>query len=328
MQDEIALKTKEETDMKKIPILQLAPQYRDYVWGGNRLRPGQLTAEAWVVHEDNLVVSGQEAGQTLAELSVQHGQALLGRLPTQHTGDRFPLLIKLLDCADWLSVQVHPNDEQAIQLEGEGHFGKTEAWHILDAAPDAELIAGLKPDISAEQLQDAIRSGTVAGVARKISARRGDTLFIRPGTLHAIGPGLLIYEVQQTSDLTYRVYDWDRPMKAGRVLHIDKSLAVADPKAVASTVSMPEFINGERRVVATCPHFTLEVLSAEDASFELDTKGDSFHALTVIAGQALIRAGNQSLALKEYDTALVPAEQGEYDIELIGITRLLKSSVA
>lgn len=311
--------------MKKLPLLQLSPQYREYVWGGERLRLGQLTAEAWVVHEDDLVES--MSGQRLAELSAQHGQALLGRLPTERTGDRFPLLIKLLDCADWLSVQVHPNDEQAVQLEGEGHFGKTEAWHILDAEPDAELIAGLQPGTSAEQLRDAIRSGTVAGVAHKVSVQRGDTFFIRPGTLHALGPGLLLYEVQQTSDITYRVYDWDRPMKAGRALHIDKSLAVADPDAVATKSSLPEGLDNDQRVVVACPYFTLEALTGKNASFAQDTKGDSFHALTVIAGQILLHTDAQNLALNTFETVIVPAEMGAYVIEMLGESRVLKSSV-
>jgi mannose-6-phosphate isomerase len=311
--------------MKKLPLLKLAPQYRDYVWGGQRLRPGQLTAEAWVVHEDNLVES--LSGQSLAELSAKYGQALLGRNPIQQTGERFPLLIKLLDCADWLSVQVHPNDEQAVALEGDGHFGKTEAWHILDAAPDAELIAGLQPGTSAEQLRDAIRSGHVAGVARKMPAGRGDTFFIRPGTLHALGPGLLLYEVQQTSNLTYRVYDWDRPMKAGRVLHIEKSLAVADPSATATYCAMPEFIDGDQRVVAECPYFTLEALTGENSSFALDTQADSFHALTLIAGDAVIHTAEQQLALKTYETVIVPAELGAYKVEMLGAARMLKSSV-
>ena len=309
----------------KLPLLQLEPQYRDYVWGGQRLRPGELTAEAWVVHEDNKVAS--MSGQRLADLAAKYGQALLGRLPSERTGERFPLLIKLLDCADWLSVQVHPNDEQAVELEGEGHFGKTEAWHILDAEPDAALIAGLQPEVSADQLQDAIRSGNVTGVTRKIGAKQGDTFFIRPGTLHALGPGLLLYEVQQTSNLTYRVYDWDRPMKAGRMLHIDKSMAVANPAAVASAFELPEFVDGDDRVVAECPYFTLEALTGENASFAQDTKGDSFHALTVIIGKAIIHTAAENLVLNEYETVLVPAEMGGYEIEMVGMSRVLKSSV-
>ena len=309
----------------KLPLLQLEPQYRDYVWGGQRLRPGELTAEAWVVHEDNKVAS--MSGQRLADLAAKYGQALLGRLPSERTGERFPLLIKLLDCADWLSVQVHPNDEQAVELEGEGHFGKTEAWHILDAEPDAALIAGLQPEVSADQLQDAIRSGNVTGVTRKIGAKQGDTFFISPGTLHALGPGLLLYEVQQTSNLTYRVYDWDRPMKAGRMLHIDKSMAVANPAAVASAFELPEFVDGDDRVVAECPYFTLEALTGENASFAQDTKGDSFHALTVIIGKAIIHTAAENLVLNEYETVLVPAEMGGYEIEMVGMSRVLKSSV-
>src|SRR5690242_6726517 len=130
-------------------FLKLEPVYRDYVWGGDRLRPGHApTAEAWVVWEGDHIESGPLTGRPLGEAAAEHGQALLGRKAVAKTGDRFPLLIKLLDCAQWLSLQVHPNDALAVKLEGVGQFGKTEAWHVLDAKPDAKLIAGLKPDIS------------------------------------------------------------------------------------------------------------------------------------------------------------------------------------
>ncbi len=122
---------------------RLTPEYRDYVWGGDKLRPGIVpTAEAWAVYENDLIETGPWAGSTLGQVAAEHGESLLGERVLRQTGRRFPLLIKLLDCAQWLSLQVHPNDEQAVKLEGPGFFGKTEAWHVLDAQPGAELIAG------------------------------------------------------------------------------------------------------------------------------------------------------------------------------------------
>ena len=196
--------------MNRSPF-SLAPEYRDYVWGGSRLRPEIVpTAEAWVIYAGNRITSGPYAGRTLSELSDEFSVDLLGTRAIAQTGSRFPVLVKILDCAQWLSLQVHPNDEQAQRLEGESFFGKTEAWHVLEAEPNAKLVAGIKPNISAVQLTSAIQSKSEAilELVEMVEVEAGDTLFMNPGTIHALGPGMLIYEIQQTSDLTYRVYDW------------------------------------------------------------------------------------------------------------------------
>jgi mannose-6-phosphate isomerase len=242
----------EQIEEKLMPYpLQLAPEYRDYVWGGTRLRPGnQRTAEAWVVFEQNKIINGPLAGKTLIEAVEELGPDLLGRTVYQRTGSRFPLLIKLLDCADWLSLQVHPNDEQARRLEGPDQFGKTEAWHILEADPGASLLFGLRPGTDQEQLQAAVTGGTILDLVQSHQVQQGDTVFIRPGMIHALGPGLLIYEVQQTSNITYRVFDWNRPAAAGRKLHIAESLEVLDPQAEARIVPRPDLPDGGQAVLA------------------------------------------------------------------------------
>ncbi len=307
--------------------LQLEPQYRDYVWGGQRLRPGVLTAEAWIVYEQDRVRSGPFAGRTLGELATEYGNALLGARVVERSGTRFPLLVKLLDCADWLSLQVHPNDRQAIELEGPGHFGKTEAWHVLDAAPNAKLIAGLKPGATARGIADAIRGGTILDWAQYLPVRTGDTVFIRAGTIHALGPGLLIYEVQETSDLTYRVFDWNRPQTAGRALHIEKSLAVADPTASVQPVPQPTLADGERRQLCTSPYFTLELLAGSEREIKLDTEGQTFHALTVIEGAAEVEASGQRIRLERYESVVIPAAVGQYQVKPQGSFSAIKSSV-
>ena len=314
--------------MAELPMLQLIPEYRDYIWGGNRLRPGQLTAEAWVIYENNRVASGNSfSGRTLIELVSEYGKTLLGDKVFQLTGTRFPLLVKLLDCAQWLSIQVHPNDEQALRLEGPGHFGKTEAWHVLDASPEAALIAGSKPDVSDVLFMDAICNGTIADHLQTLPVQRGDTLFIRPGTIHALGPGLLVYEIQQTSDLTYRVFDWNRPLTAGRTLHIDKSLAVAEPTATVKPNPLPVLGDGGRAVVTQCPYFKLEMLVAEKEIVELDTQAESFHALTVIEGQARIGSSAESRVLNRFESLVVPACYGSYRIEPQGPLKILIATV-
>lgn len=309
-------------------FLKLLPSYRDYVWGGDRLRPGHTpTAEAWVVWEEDQIDSGPLAGKTLGEAAVEFGDSLLGTKAVTHTGTRFPLLIKLLDCAQWLSLQVHPNDEQAVRLEGPGQSGKTEAWHILEAKPDATLIAGLKPGTSAESLASSIRDGSIIDHVQYALVKAGDTVFMPAGTLHALGPGLLVYEVQQTSNWTYRVYDWGRPANEARPLHIEKSIQVARPDVETPVIPMPECGNGTQEKLIECEYFLLEMLCSSTETIFLDTKGESFQAITVIEGQAVLRSGEESISLDKFQTAVVPASTGRYQVDPVSSCRLLKSSL-
>ena len=314
--------------MKLDPFLKLVPSYRDYVWGGDRLRPGHSpTAEAWVVWEEDVIESGSLAGKTLGEAGTQFGEALLGAKAMTRTGTRFPLLIKLLDCAQWLSLQVHPNDQQAVELEGAGQFGKTEAWHILDAQPTSTLIAGLKPNTSAETVAKSIRIGTIIEHVQYAAVSAGDTIFMPAGTLHALGPGLLIYEVQQTSDLTYRVYDWGRPQTEKRPLHIEKSIAVTRADSSAPIIPMPECEDGTQQKLVECEYFTLEILCASTKGIALDTKHESFHAITLIEGKAVLQAEDESLQLDKFQTAVIPASVGSYQFQPLADCRALKSSL-
>jgi mannose-6-phosphate isomerase len=306
--------------------LQLNPVYRDYVWGGQRLRPGQLTAEAWVVYSEDLIASGPLEGRKLGELAAEFGPALLGEAVFARSGGRFPLLIKLLDCAQWLSLQVHPNDEQAVQIEGPGASGKTEAWHVLEAAPGAQIIAGMQPGVSSAALEAAVRGGNVLDLVQYVAVHSGDTVFMRAGTIHALGPGLLIYEVQQESDFTYRVFDWNRPLKEGRTLHIDKSLAVANPAAHTGVETAASLPDGGQAELVRCPYFTLKILAAQEQPVALDTAGESFHALTVIAGQAEVTAGGVSLPLNRFQTAILPAGCGAYQVRPAGPFQALLAS--
>ena len=313
--------------MKLDPFLKLVPSYRDYVWGGDRLRPGHSpTAETWVVWEQDEIESGSLAGKTLGEAASQFGEALLGAKAMTRTGTRFPLLIKLLDCAQWLSLQVHPNDQQAVELEGPGQFGKTEAWHILDSQPNSTLIAGLKPNTSAETVAASIRNGTVIEHVNYAAVSTGDTIFMPAGTLHALGPGLLVYEVQQTSDWTYRVYDWGRSQTEKRPLHIEKSIQVTRADSRAPIISMPECGDGTQQTLVECEYFTLEILCASAKGINLDTKHESFHAITLIEGKAVLRAGDESLKLDKFQTAVIPASVGSYQFQPLTDCRALKSS--
>jgi len=309
-------------------FLKLEPAYRDYVWGGDRLQPGHNpTAEAWVVWENDVIESGPLAGKTLGEAASLYGAELLGAKSIARTGARFPLLIKLLDCAQWLSLQVHPNDEQAVRIEGPGQFGKTEAWYILEAQPHAKLIAGLKSNTTPAVLTESIRNGTVIDHAQYAPVSQGDTVFMPAGTLHALGPGLLVYEVQQTSDWTYRVYDWGRPPTEKRQLHIEKSIQVTRADFTAPIIPPPAYGDGEVHTLVKCEYFTLEMLCAASNKISLDTKGESFHAITVIEGQASLRNGNGQVDLGKFQTVVVPANSAAYQFAPIGNCKALKSSV-
>jgi len=251
------------------------------------------------------------------------GADLLGRRVTAHTGLRFPILIKLLDCAAWLSLQVHPDNEQALRLEGVGNFGKTEAWHILEAEAGAELLGGLRPGTTRDELVQAIRGGTLLEKMQRLAVQAGDTLFIPAGMIHALGPGLLVYEVQQVSDITYRVYDWDRPASEGRPLHLEKSIAVANAQAVGAVAPGCQLADGELRQLVTCDFFTLDVLAGELHAAAMNTGGESFHAVTVIEGQALVEGDGWQQPLARFETAVIPAACGTYRLRPVGAMKAL-----
>lgn len=315
--------------MNKSPFF-LAPEYRDYVWGGARLRPEIVpTAEAWVIFAGNRITSGPYAGRSLSDLSLTFGVDLLGTRAVALAGSRFPVLVKILDCAQWLSLQVHPNDEQAQRLEGEGFFGKTEAWHVLEAEPNAKLVAGIKPNISAEALTSAIRSKSEAilDLVEMVGVEAGDTLFMHPGTVHALGPGMLIYEIQQTSDITYRVYDWGRAETETRKLHIDKAIAVSNPNAASLPVKPPQMEDGEVTTLTQCQYFQLDEIRVGKKTVRLETGGESFHGLTVIEGQVQVEAEGEAFVLNKFDTLLIPACCGAYEVQPLKKSRVLKASV-
>ncbi len=304
--------------------LVLAPQYRDYMWGGHRLRPGPgPTAEAWVVYEGDLVASGPIAGRSLAEAAASYGAGLLGKRPVERTGLRFPLLIKLLDCAAWLSLQVHPDNELAVRLEGPGNFGKTEAWHILEAEPGAEILCGLRSGTSHSELEQAIRGGTLVERMQRLAMHRGDSVFIPARMIHALGPGLLVYEVQQVSDITYRVFDWNRPASAGRPLHIEKSVQTADVNLTGQVLPWQPLEDGGRRSLISCEFFALEAIVGVEKTVILDTQGETFHTLTVVQGKVDLQGNGWRQVLKQYETVVIPAGCGEYRVSPEGEMEVL-----
>ncbi|MDE0609431.1 MAG: class I mannose-6-phosphate isomerase [Anaerolineaceae bacterium] len=310
------------------PLL-LQPALKVKVWGGRKLEAAgiplpddQPYGEAWVMHDSATVAEGPLAGRELGELLPQYGAALAG--PEVDLGEGWPLLAKLLDASAWLSLQVHPDDAWAQRLENEPR-GKTEAWYVVAAEPDARLVRGLQPGCTREQLAAAIRADTLPQLLLETPVRPGDALMLPAGTLHALGPGLLVYEIQQTSDRTYRLYDWGRRGLDGqpRPLHIERGLMVANMDKPAP---LQHHGGRQEQVVelARCAYFVCELLQLNPRAgdrLRRDTAGRRFQALTCIAGQATLACGPGELALRAGRTALVPACAGVW--ELRGVAQLL-----
>jgi mannose-6-phosphate isomerase len=313
--------------MTMLQPFMLEPIFRDYVWGGKRLRPdAEITAEAWIVYEENRVSGGPYAGKTLAQVADVEREALLGTSVVAQTGIRFPLLIKLLDCADWLSLQVHPNNEQAKELEGPGNFGKTEAWYVVEADDGAQLLAGLKEGVKAKDMETSLRKGQILSLTQQHDVQTGDAIFIPAGMIHALGPGLLIYEVQQTSNTTYRVYDWDRPMTAGRQLHIEQAAKVLNPELCGELIAKPERdFEGTKRLISS-QYFVLDLIAGQDHLIENEPQPDSFSTITVLDGRARIIGPLWEFTLNQFETLVIPAIWDRFKIELIGQVRALRSA--
>jgi mannose-6-phosphate isomerase len=315
------------TALQKLWVLE--PQARERVWGGQRLRPNDPPiGEIWCAFEESRVRNGAIADVTLAALTTTHGSAFVGDTVARRYPGRFPLLIKLLDCADWLSVQVHPNDEQAVQLEGPRHFGKTEAWHFIDAAPGAMILGGTKAGTTAEELARAIRTGRILDVSLSVAVHPDETYLLHAGTMHALGPGVVLYEVQQSSDITYRVYDWDRPASAGRQLHIEQAVAVTDPQRQALRTSGRISQDEPSTRAVHCSYFVLDVLHIAAEPAAGDTAQQTFHALTVKSGAVRVTCGQEDVRLDRFETAIVAGSAGEYAIHAVdGPAAVLRAHV-
>lgn len=306
----------EDHAMPKLYPMCFHPLFKEYLWGGRRLgtllgKPigdGPTYAESWEVvdHGDDQsrVANGPLAGTALRQLVAEHGQELFGRhapLP------QFPLLFKFLDAAQTLSVQVHPNDEQGAKLDPPD-LGKTEAWVVLAAEPGSNIYAGLKPGITRDDLAAAIRSGVSDQCLHAIEPAVGDCVFIEAGTVHALGAGIVIAEIQQASNTTFRLFDWNRVDGDGnaRPLHIEQSLEVTDFERgpVAPQVPRPTGDSGVERLVE-CDKFVLDrAMRGEPITLDL---ADRFHMLSVIDGALQLETATLSIQLAKGQTALVPA---------------------
>lgn len=288
--------------------LKLQPALHVKVWGGRKLaerlnKPlptAEPYGESWELHDNVRVINGSLRGKSLAELTQKYGAELIGE--GNDPADGFPLLAKFIDANDWLSIQVHPDDAQAQALEGEPR-GKTEAWVVLDADQGAKLIIGVTPGSRRRQLADAIQQNRLEDLLLYTEVRTGDVLYIPANTVHALGPGILIYEIQQSSDITYRLYDWGRMGLDGRPreLHIGKGLQVSN----LDTLPRVQRPTGE--LLIDGQYFRAWRHELVKTEVELESEG-RFQALTCIAGSLLVEAqGHKPIELALGDTGLIPA---------------------
>ncbi len=308
----------------QLPPLTLERKLDSRIWGGNTLgawlglpdAPPQL-AELWQVYEQNRVLDGPFAGRTLAELAGEHGADLLGNAVFQRWGASFPLLAKFLDAADELSVQVHPDDEYAhAQEAASGFHGKTEAWYILHADPGAAVIHGFRQPTNRRSFEQAVHDGTLLDLLRYVPVAAGDTIFVPAGTVHAINRGIMLFEIQETSDLTYRVYDYDRRDASGkpRELHLDRALDVSDYGAASSPKETPRRLGDGRVLLVSCQYFAMERWQLDNAG-EAATNGESFEILTSIDGSATLGWTGGEVALPRGASVVLPASLGDYRLD-------------
>ncbi len=306
--------------MTELYPLPLNPALHIKVWGGRRLAAAlgkhlptaDPYGESWELHDTAAVAAGPLAGRTLGDLLAERGAALIG--PHNDPADGFPLLAKLIDASEWLSVQVHPDDDQARALEGQPR-GKTEAWHILAAEPGARLVVGVQPGTTRAQIAQAARDSTLDSLLVYADVSAGDTLFIGAGTVHAIGGGILLYEIQQSSDTTYRLYDWGRRDLNGqpRALHIEKGAQVANTSG--APIVRAGAAHGPVVDIVQSPYFVTRLYRLAAGSARLDTGGTHFHALTCISGAARLAWISGNIALETGQTVLVPACIGPYRLD-------------
>ncbi|TWU56154.1 type I phosphomannose isomerase catalytic subunit [Rubripirellula reticaptiva] len=301
--------------------LSFRPVLKQTIWGGRRL--GQQLgkpigdesnyAESWEVvdHGDDqsIVANGELAGQTLASVIANHRKWLLGK----HVPDGpFPLLLKYLDCNRVLSVQVHPDDAYALKMP-KPDLGKTEAWFVVAADPGSLIYAGLKQGVDQQMLREAIAAGQTEQALHSFNPSIGDVVFIPAGTIHALGAGLLIAEIQQSSDTTFRLFDWNRVDERGnsRPLHVDQSLSVTD--YVSGPVAprrCEEGVAGWQTMVE-CDKFVMQVMEEGTAKVGGDGK---FHILTVPRGTVTLSVAGQSMKLDAGATVMLPAAIGSCNV--------------
>jgi len=327
----------EKIDLYPLKFVEI---YKPYIWGGQNLKKigkpikdGEIVAESWEISDHNndisIVENGPLAGKSLRELIEIYGEDIA---PKTENG-RFPLLIKYIDANKRLSVQVHPDDEYAKIHESPTELGKTECWYIMDAPPEAELIMGIKNGVDKESFIKMIKGNRIEDGLNRIKVQKGDFIYIKTGTVHALLEGIMVCEIQENSDTTYRLYDWGRVGNDGkpRPLHIDKALDVI---YFPDEIEYNEYIksllinydknlmNVSQKLVRS-KYFNIDFLNY-NVNFQQSMEDYHFHVMNIIEGKGILRYKTGFEKLNIGDTILVPRQINNYEIETNGI-RILKT---
>ena len=313
--------------------LKFQPILKERIWGGTKLKTlfnkpitTDITGESWEVSavkgDISVVANGKFTGQSLQELIEQYPNELLGKHVHKAFGTDFPILIKFIDAREDLSIQVHPNDELAKKRHNS--FGKTEMWYVLQADPDAHLIVGFNKEVTKAQYQEALNSGKLTELLNYEEVKTGDTFFIKTGTIHAIGKGIIIAEIQQTSDITYRVYDFNRRDKNGNLRELHTELALDAIDYTYRNDYKVRYTDNEdvTNPLVHCPYFITDYLPlTKDFSKDLSAD-DSFHIYMCVKGEGTISDGEVALPIRQGETVLFPASCNKLVVKTKGIDLL------
>jgi len=312
--------------MSKLLPFKLKAPVKDYIWGGtklienyNKTTDKPKAAESWELscHSDgeSIIDSGEYKGLTLSELIKHSGSTVMGSKYKDNSA--LGILIKLIDANDNLSVQVHPNDEYALKYENQ--LGKTEAWVVLDCKQDAFLYCGLNSTVSPQEFAEHIKNGSFLEILNKVYVKPGDVIFIEAGTVHAICAGIVIAEIQENSNVTYRIYDYDRTDKDGnkRELHIDKALQVCNMNKFEqiNCNGEPKQLEGyTKTMLAVCDYFTSYMYNIKQSA-DIYSSDETFTHLLCVDGNAELMLNEFTMQIQKGDSIFVPAGTGEYTIK-------------
>ena len=315
-------------DRERLPLI-FTPWMRSMVWGGNKISGykhldiiQEGIGESWelsaIPGHESVVEKGDLKGKTLAELVQKYKGLLVGEKVYEQYGDRFPLLVKLIDAHSDLSIQVHPNDEIAHKRHGADQFGKTEMWYVIDAEPGAYLYAGLKENITPDEYNKRVEEGSICEVLAKHEVHAGDVFHIPAGRIHAICSGILLAEIQQTSDITYRIFDYNRLGLDGkpRELHTEAAAEAIDYKVHSEyRIHYPNEKN-KATLLIRCPFFSIRKVSLKRKFHRNMMKYDSFVICMSLKGdcKVFIHGNSEAVELKEGCTCLIPACLADYDV--------------
>ncbi|MBN2487242.1 MAG: class I mannose-6-phosphate isomerase [Bacteroidales bacterium] len=326
--------------MNSLYPLKFEPIIKDLIWGGSKLKTllnkekaTEKSGESWEISGVNgnisVISNGFLAGNSLTEIIEVYMGDLVGQKVFDQFGNNFPLLIKFIDACDDLSIQVHPNDETAMQRHNS--FGKTEMWYVMQADTGSQLIAGFKQNTDKESFLENLNNNTLHHILNYITVKPGDVFFMPAGRIHAIGKGILLAEIQQTSDITYRVYDYNRrdAMGNARELHTSLALDVIDYNTCADYTTPYAHKQNKPVPLANCNYFTTNLLELTDI-IERDMAGfDSFIVYICTEGNAeILYADHKTETISKGETILIPAEMGQYYLKALPKATLLEVYIA